>query len=56
MYIHYCKSTSTIKHTNITIIPALQKLYNRRPDKLMTILWNPGCNSIISKETQLLAT
>ena len=39
----------TIEHPNITKIPALQKLYNRTPDKFMAILWNPGVDSISIK-------
>ena len=35
----------TIEQTNVTIIPALQKLENRTPDKFMAILWNPGVGS-----------
>ena len=38
-----------IKQPNITIIPALQKLDNRPPDKYMVILWNPGGDSISIK-------
>ena len=39
----------TIKQQNITIIPALQKLDNRTPDKFMAVLWNPGADSISIK-------
>ena len=38
-----------IEHPNITIIPALQKLDNRIPNKFMVILWKPGGNSISIK-------
>ena len=36
----------SIDQLNITIIPALQKLDNRTPDKFMAILYNPDGHSI----------
>ena len=35
-----------IEQRNITIIPPVQNLDNRTPDKFMAILWNPGGHSI----------
>ena len=34
-----------IEQPNVTVIPALQKLESRAPDKFMAILWNPGGQS-----------
>ena len=39
----------TLEHPNITIIPALQKLGKRTPDKFMAILWNLGVDSLSIK-------
>ena len=39
---------------NITIIPALQKLNSRTPDKFMAILWNPGGHSISIKKNMTI--
>ena len=45
----------SIEQSNITNIPALQKLDNRAPEKFMAILWNPSSHSIsIKKNTTIL--
>ena len=43
-----------IEQPNITIVPALQKLDNRTPDKFMAITWNQGGDSIsIKRKTNI---
>ena len=39
-----------IEQPNITIIPALQKLYNRTPNQFLAALWNHGGHSISIKK------
>ena len=44
----------SIEQPNITIIPTLQKLESKTPNKFMAILWNPGGHSItINKNTTI---
>ena len=44
-----------IDQPNITIIPALQTLDNRTPDKFMAIIWNPGGDSISIKRNTTIS-
>ena len=45
----------TIEQPDITIILALQKLDNKTHDKFMTIIWNPGGDSISVKRNTTIS-
>ena len=44
-----------IEQTRETIIPALQKLDNRTPDKFIAVSWYPGGNSMSIKWTTTIS-